>query len=259
MSIDPDVVLPRDAPSPRAAWRGLVAAATEPYRDAGNFAWHYARGKLTFDPVFRHLLSTGDIPSHARLLDLGCGQGLLASLLATCDRAAATGAWPHAWAPPPRAVRVVGIERMARDVARARAALGTQAGVTADFICGDMREVAFPAADVAVALDSLHYVPIPDQDRMLLRLRAALGRDGRLLLRIADAGGGDRYARSQRVDWLVTRLRGHRVAPTFCRPVAAWTARLAELGFSTRARPMSGLLPFANTLLVARVADGASP
>ena len=39
-----------------AAWRRLLDRASAPYRGAGRFAWHFARGKLGHDPVFRHLL-----------------------------------------------------------------------------------------------------------------------------------------------------------------------------------------------------------
>ena len=37
-----------------AAWASLVDVASAPYRRAGRFAWHFARGKLNLDPVFRH-------------------------------------------------------------------------------------------------------------------------------------------------------------------------------------------------------------
>ena len=33
-----------------AAWRALLDDATAPYRQAGGYAWHFARGKLGRDP-----------------------------------------------------------------------------------------------------------------------------------------------------------------------------------------------------------------
>ncbi|EQD39592.1 Methyltransferase type 12, partial [mine drainage metagenome] len=54
-----------------ARWKAeLVLTAAEPYRSAGRFAWHFARGKLGGDPVFFGLLRHGLIPSNSRILDL---------------------------------------------------------------------------------------------------------------------------------------------------------------------------------------------
>jgi SAM-dependent methyltransferase len=61
--------------------RALLDGASAPYRSAGRFAWYFARGKLNGDPAFLGLLERGLIPDDARILDLGCGQGLLAAWL----------------------------------------------------------------------------------------------------------------------------------------------------------------------------------
>ena len=45
--------------SPDATWRTLHEQACAPYRRSGRFAWHFARGKLGHDPVFRGLLQRG--------------------------------------------------------------------------------------------------------------------------------------------------------------------------------------------------------
>jgi hypothetical protein len=49
----------------------------------------------------------------------------------------------------------------------------------------------------------------------------------------------------------VTRIRGHRVSPTWGRPLDEWMALLQRLGFSAQSIPMSKGTPFANVLLVA--------
>jgi hypothetical protein len=36
------------------AWPALVERASASYRPAGRFALNFARGKLRWDPVFRH-------------------------------------------------------------------------------------------------------------------------------------------------------------------------------------------------------------
>ena len=235
----------------RPGWvRPLIDAASAPYRSAGRFAWHFARGKLGYDPVFRHLLASGLIPGNARVLDIGCGQGLLASLLRACAATGAAGDWPANWPAAPAGARVTGIELMRRDVERARAALGEGAGTR--FVCGDMRREAFPASDTVVILDVLHYVPHAEQDAVLTRVRDALAPGGRLLLRVGDAGSRRGYAISQWVDRAVTRLRGHSVPPVYGRTLPEWIAQLRQLGLQVEPRPMSEGTPFANVLLVAQ-------
>jgi SAM-dependent methyltransferase len=232
-----------------AGWRPLHRAATEPYRRSGPFSHGFARGKLGRDPVFRSLLERGDLRG-ARVVDIGCGQGLLASLLQSCSDFARAGRWPAAWPPAPAATTYTGIELMPRDVARAERAVGGLA-LAPRFICGDMRQVALPACDLVVILDVLHYVDHAAQWALLQRVQAALQPRGRLLLRVGDLASGRGFRISQWVDRVVTTVRGHRVPPTWGRTVAEWSALLAGLGFAVQALPMSAGTPFANVLLVA--------
>jgi SAM-dependent methyltransferase len=236
-------------PSADAAWRELHRVACAPYRAAGRFAWHFARGKLGRDPVFRGLLERGDLPPDARVVDIGCGQGLLASLLAAIDTAAAAGRWPRGWPPAPTGARYTGVELMPRDVARAEAAVGSLPSAPC-FVCGDMRSVDLPPCDVVVILDVLHYVDHAAQEAVLARVRGALQPHGRLLLRVGDAGSRRGFVISQWVDRIVTLIRGHRVPPTFGRTLPEWQALLQRLGFAVTPVPMSQGTPFANVLLV---------
>ncbi|MED5618427.1 class I SAM-dependent methyltransferase [Ideonella sp. BN130291] len=236
-------------PSADEAWRELHRTACAPYRSAGRFAWHFARGKLGRDPVFRGLLERGDLPVRARVVDIGCGQGLLASLLAAIDGMQARGRWPAAWPAAPAGAHYTGIELMPRDVARAEAAVGGLPNAPR-FVCGDMCKVDLPACDVVVILDVLHYVDHPAQEGVLTRVRDALAPHGRLLLRVGDAASKRGFAVSQWVDRVVTLVRGHRVPPTFGRPLADWVGLLERLGFKVRSVPMSQGTPFANVLLV---------
>lgn len=230
------------------ARRWLVDRAAAPYRAAGRFAWHFARGKLGGDPVFTALLERGLVPRGARILDLGCGQGLLGPWLAAAGDLEDAGGWPARWAQGPGRCPVHGIELMARDVERARRALGPAAPV----FQGDIRTAAFPSSDAVVILDVLHYVALAEQEAVLARAREALPPGGTLLLRVGDAGAGWRYRASQWVDAAVTLARGHRAPPVHGRVLRDWLALLERLGLPAQAVPMSEGTPFANVLLVGR-------
>lgn len=224
----------------------LVDAVAARYRPAGRFAFHFARGKLAGDPVFAGLLAGGLLAADSArgrgldIVDLGCGQALLAALLSV----EAPGAPAR-----PALRRYLGVERMPRDVARARAGVAGWPGV--EVVHGDLRTTAWPQADLVVVLDVLHYVPPAAQREALERVHASLRDGGRLLLRVGDAGAGWPFLLSQWVDRCVTLVRGHRAPPVWCRPLAQWEALLREIGFAVRAQPMHAGTPFANVLLVA--------
>ncbi len=230
------------------------AAAGYPRRD--RFARHFAYGKLTGDPAFAHLLRAGLIPDGARVLDLGCGQGLLAALLLAAQARHRRGDW-NGSSPPPTLARFTGIDLRERDVERARAMAGNWAPVgtgatTTTFIAGDIRSTEFPHSDVVVIIDVLHYMDYDAQVEALQRVRAALSPRGVLLLRVGDESSSLSYRYTVFVDWVATRLRGHRVPRLWGRPAQAWRAELESLGFTVAAAPMSRGTPFANVLLVAR-------
>ena len=233
-----------------AFFRALAREAASLYPAGDRFARHFAAGKLRGDPAFIHVLRAGLVRPAARVLDLGCGQGVLAALLRAARERHARGEWPADWPAPPTVARYLGIELMAGDVARARHAAGAQEH--AEFVQGDIRTVEFGHADTVVILDVLHYVAYEEQDEVLRRVRTALGSGGVLVLRVGDESGSIRFRYTVLIDRLVMALRGHRLARLYCRPLARWVRSLEALGFKVESTPMSGGTPFANVLLVAR-------
>jgi SAM-dependent methyltransferase len=226
----------------------LLKAASQPYRRAGLFAYHFARGKLRGDPVYRAILALGLLQGCSRVLDLGCGQGLLTSWLRAAEYCFERGAWPASWPAAPRSISTCGIELMPRDVERARQALGNSTQV----LHGDIRTAAFDSADAVVILDVLHYIAADSQQQVLRRVREALPADGLLLLRVGNAQGGLRFHYGQWIDRIIMLARGHGWVRTHCRSVSQWQQLLSECGFHSAVVPMSEGTPFANFLLVAR-------
>lgn len=233
----------------REFFRTLAREAAAGYPERDRFARHFAYGKLTGDPAFAHLLRAGLVPDGARILDLGCGQALVAALLLAARARHARGEWPAGWPAPPAIASFTGIELRARDAERART-------LPVNCVAGDIRTTEFPHADVVVILDVLHYIDYDEQAEVLRRVRAAMGRRGVLLLRVGDESATLRFRYTLFIDRLSMGLRGLRLPRLWCRPVAAWRAELEKLGFTVGTEPMSEGTPFANVLLTARY-DGS--
>ncbi len=234
--------------------RALLDAASAPYRSADRFAWHFSRSKLKRDPVFVGLLELGIIPDVQRLVDLGCGQGLLASWLQSATALHDAGNWRADWPAPPKVGRIFGLDSMPKDVERARLALGDRG----DFERGDVRTADFGKADVVVILDVLHYIDYHDQLNVLRRIRDALPPGGLFVTRIGNAAGGLPFLISRWIDSAVAFCRGHRLSRSYCRSTADWIMILEQLGFRVDSLPMCRRTPFANVMLIARLNGSAT-
>jgi SAM-dependent methyltransferase len=228
--------------------RTLLEHATQPYRSAGHFAWHFAKGKLNGDPAFFGLLERGLIPDAERLIDLGCGQGLLASWLLAARAMYESGDWPALWPAAPKIAEIWGLELMPKDVLRARAALGE----LAQFEHGDIRTTDFGVANVVIILDVLHYLNFDEQEKLLQRIRNTLPVGGTFITRIGDAAGGLPFHFSKWVDHAVFFLRGHRSSKVYCRTLIEWLEVLKRNGFETETLPMHKGTPFISVMLISK-------
>ena len=218
-----------------------VTAACARYRSSGRVAYHFARGKLRGDPVYRAVLETGLVPNGGTLLDLGCGGGLLLTLLAEVRRLGG---------PSPR---LVGVETRPGAAAVARAALGTDA----EIITADVRNRPLPAARAIVLFDVMSMMPAKDQDALLALLVDALEPGGLLLLREVDAAAGWRFRTVQLANRCKAFLLRTAGVHFHFRPREEWRRWLESAGLSVAWHPMGRGTPFANVLLVARKAGPA--
>jgi SAM-dependent methyltransferase len=230
--------------------RLLLEAAAQPYAATGRYAFHFARGKLRHDPVYGYLLRSGLLPRRGRLLDLGCGRGLLLSVLRAAQASYRSGAWPTDWPGPPLDLPLTGIDLRAEHVRLARVALGDGARVEVR----DLRDFDFPAAAAIVLLDVLLYLREDQQRDALRRAAAALESGGTLLVREADAGAGLAYGVTNLAEQLLEALRGRPRARLHYRRSAEWAGLLESLGLRVAMEPMSAGTPFANVLFVCRKA-----
>lgn|GEM_PF-199671 len=224
----------------------LREAAAEPYLKAGVLHWEFVRGKLRHDPMYRGLLEAGLLPRRGRLVDLGCGRGILLSLLVAVADAAEDG---EVIAP----MQLTGIELRRSHARAARKALSQlphQPEI--DIRQGDLRETPLPPCDTAVLLDVLHYMPAAAQVDLLGRVAEKLRPGGMLLLREADADAGWRFATTRSAERLMAVLRGHFRQRFHFRGQAAWEELATAAGLVVDSRPMSEGTPYGNVLLVAR-------
>ena len=231
----------------------LVDEAASMFRPAGEFARRFARGKLGGDPLFATLLRTGAIPDASCLVDLGCGQGLLAAWIHVARRAwnEKPEQWPTDWPVPAKVGTWLGIDRSAKDIRRAHQALPP----FARSFKGDVRTLGptlLDRCDVATLFDVLHYLDPAAQEHLLTSVHAGLPPWGVLLLRVGDGSGSMQARWSQLVDLVVCALRGHPHLRLHRRPVDDWIALLTRIGFvvdvldDERTRTTSG---FGNVLL----------
>ena len=230
----------------------MVARAASRFRPAGRGPYYFTRGKLGGDPVFAALLRDGRIASDARIVDIGCGLGILAALLAAAEQCDAHSAseWPQTWAPPPARWTLHGFDlRMDAIAAGQRGLFDIRDRVSLSV--GDVREVTLPECDIVVMLDVLHYIDRAAQRTLLTNVHAALAPGGTLLLRVGDAAPNWRFRFTSAVDWWVTFAR-QKSWPR-CTGGRWRNGRhlLEAIGFSVVAQPMSEGTLFANVLLIA--------
>jgi SAM-dependent methyltransferase len=225
----------------------LATQAAARYRTAGRMAWKWAEGKLRGDPVFMDILQYRLIRDGESVLDLGCGQGLLAAWLLNASEQYASGKWGNVPITPPYKLELRGIELFPTDVRRANISLGERA----DIRCGDICKEDFGEADVVAILDVLHYISYSAQEDVLRRTFNALRPGGRLLLRVGNADGGWGFRWSNWVDKAVVLARSRSLCQLWCRPMQEWLGLLETIGFEVKPLPMSKGTQFANVLLVA--------
>lgn len=208
----------------------VVARLESPAAEGERWLAGYAKHKVRMDQLYRVALPL--IPPGAKLLDLGCGVGLLGMLLDVRGQGNETHGIE--WDPPKA--------RFAGKMAEGNALIRV--------VCGDLFTEPWPKCTVVAVLDVLHYLP-PERQRVLLfRIGAHLPEGGRLLVRVMDAQAGGVAALTRLCEQLAVALGWNRAPRVHWRPLTEVRHDIREAGFEIL--PTSGEAErfFGNQLLV---------
>jgi len=193
-------------------------------RPGSLWLWGYAWSKYRLDPAYLQIAAL--IPPASLTLDLGSGLGLLPALLAEMGEARSAVALE--W-----------------DRGKVEASQRVMAGTTSVRILrADVFESEFPACEVIVIMDVLHYFPERLQNALLEKAFRALRPGGRLILRETDAraGGGRGFTRS--LEWLAIHCGWNRGPALHYRAQSEWVRSLDALGLgSVTVQPSSQVTP----------------
>lgn len=207
----------------------LAHRASQRYAQVSITAMEFARNKMLMDPMYEVAMRDGMLPSHGTLLDIGCGQGLMLTLL---DEAS-------------RFEKLIGVELRPRMAFLARAALGARA----EILEADVRTVTFEPCSAVILFDVLQAMPRSDQESLLDVVVKALGPKGVVLLRDADASGGWRF----RLVSISNRLKGYLMrtwgSGRHYRTRNEWLAVLEGLGLDARVCETPSKNPLGNVLI----------
>ena len=148
----------------------------------------YVRIKLRLERNYDWLDNL--LPRDARIVDMGCGYGQMAFLLALrSDRR-----------------RLLGIDYDAEKIALADHCF--LAGDRVRFRCADITVCDLPEADAFVLNDVFHYIAPDAQDELLARCSANLVADGCIVVREGDSSDRLRHRRTQETERWSTRILG---------------------------------------------------
>jgi 2-polyprenyl-3-methyl-5-hydroxy-6-metoxy-1,4-benzoquinol methylase len=128
------------------------------------------------------------VPRHGFIVDLGCGHGLFANLLA---EAAATR-------------RVLGIDIDERKIEVARATIQGRGEVR--FEVGDIVHEAPPKCDAVTIIDVLYLLPPSDQEAVLRKAAGALVENAPLVVKAQERSASPRYALTYAQELITTAL-----------------------------------------------------
>lgn len=172
------------------------------------------------------------LPTAGRIVDLGCGDGLLAHVLV--DEA------------PEREVLCVD-----HDAFRVRSLQASAEGLPIEAVEADITTFEIPPCRGIALVDVLHYLPEAAQDALLDRCVAALEPGGVLVLRDPDPDGRLRFDLARAHETVATKLGRSHARIGHYRRGQDWSLALRLRGLATEVLPLARLSLGADRTVVA--------
>jgi SAM-dependent methyltransferase len=209
----------------------VVAKLASPAAEGERWLAGYAKRKVRMDRLYQLVLPL--IPPRVKILDLGCGLGLLGMLL----DARGQGNETH------------GIEW---DLPKARfAGRMAEGNASIRVVCGDFLTEPWPKCSVVTVLDVLHYLAPERQRALLFRIGAHLPEGGRLLLRVMDGRAGGMARLTRMCEQLAVAFGWNRAPRIHWLPLPEVHGNVRDAGLEILPAPRGVGPSFGNHLLVA--------
>ena len=226
-------------------WEGLLRRLDQRFAAAPRGQRHYVHFKAHMDPVYRQVCEL--LAGTERVVDLGCGQGVLVILLAL-GRGGGGGKGGQGQG---QGQGLVGVEW---DAAKIAAGGVAAEGLGVELIEADVRSFELPSADAVVLVDVLHYYPVAQQRELLERAASALAPGGRLVLRETDREQRSWLTRT--LELIAVKVRWNR-GPGLCfRAAAELRAELERLDMSCQEHEAASSVHQGNVLIWGTKAGG---
>lgn len=170
------------------------------------------------------------LPDHGRIIDLGCGEGLLSNYLAIAS--------------PKR--KVTGIEIAPERLMRAKKGIKN-----AFFSVGDIIKTSYPKADAIVLFHVLHHLSNKEaQEKVIEKAKNYLEKNGKLIIAEVHVGPTVKYAAAWFADhFLVPWFFEKRFyTKAFFRKEKEWISLLKKLEFKVKVTEATENRPFPNII-----------
>jgi len=201
------------------------------YAGASPFVRAFLRGRVLLSDLE---FIESRVPETGTIVDLGCGHGLFANLMALRSSQR----------------MVTGIDLVPEKIEFACETIRRRDNI--DFICADFFETDFPECDVITIVDVLYLMPWSEQLRILHECRRKLRSGGLLVWKAQERRPRWKFAWTWSQEMLTTSTgvtRGRRGKLTFLSREDAIDA-LETAGFKTRVVEMRSRRPYSDILLL---------